>query len=285
MLRYALPATLIVGGFVVVLATFFGQPSEVAPRTQHPAAAQAEEHGTNAGSVVSVKRDQSRLQLEMDALTGALRNATAHQLQELATALTGSKPRAAAPSAMASPQQQAAPAAAPPAPKMADRPVAPAPARRASAVVANVALPRPPVFPPAPRRPAAQVASARHPQPATLETQSRPEVAQRSQPETPVAVPAPPAVAQLVSANQALQQHDPAGARGLLEAAETSVVFAPAAAGSRGNSIAAAQITEALRMVAAGDPARAMQYVARALIALRPASPSSGATVQADLSR
>jgi hypothetical protein len=64
----------------------------------------------------------------------------------------------------------------------------------------------------------------------------------------------------------------------LLEAAETAVVFAPAGEDSRSNSAAAAQITEALRMVAAGDRERAMQCVAQALVALRPL-PSPGAAL------
>ncbi|MBV8455762.1 MAG: hypothetical protein JO122_04000 [Acetobacteraceae bacterium] len=61
------------------------------------------------------------------------------------------------------------------------------------------------------------------------------------------------------------------GARGSLEAAETSVVFAPAA-NSGSDSVAAARITEALRRLEAGDRARAMQCVAQALAALRPAN-------------
>ena len=95
-------------------------------------------------------------------------------------------------------------------------------------------------------------------------------------------VPGSPAVAQLLSADQALHGNDPVGARGLLEAAETAVVFAPSSADSRGNSFAAAQITQALRMLETGDRAGAMQCVARALAALRPASPPPGALARAD---
>ena len=318
MLRYAVAATAIVGGFVMVLAASFERPSGVGPRTEHPTEAPAGQNGTSAGSVVSVVSEQTRLQSEVDVMMGALRSAAAHQLRQFEAALTG--PKAGPPPAAALPAPKAAPAAVPPAPKAASAAVPPArlkavlaavppaspkaaqaavppaspktavaaataPAPTASVLLMGVAPPKQTVPRPVPRKFAPQVHSGRHPEMASVETQPRPDVVQPALPEARSPARAPPAVTQLVSAGRALQSNDADGARGLLEAAETSVVFAPAAAGSRGNSIAAVQITAALRMVAAGDPARAMQYVARALTALRPASPSSGATVQADLSR
>jgi hypothetical protein len=95
-----------------------------------------------------------------------------------------------------------------------------------------------------------------------------------SAPEQPTAAPARPVVAQLALAGRSLQGNDAEGARDSLEAAETSVVFAPGVADARGNSVAAARITEALQMLEAGDRGRAMQCVAQALAALRPAPPS-----------
>jgi hypothetical protein len=317
MLRYALPATLIVGGFVVALVASFEQPNGIVPRTERPAWTGVGPNGSRVGSVVSVTSEQSRLQSEVNAMTGALRSAAARQLQEFEDALTGPKARSSASPAAAPPASQVAgppvatvpasqvgerPVAATPAAEVANRPasagsapqaasppvataaglpvgnrsvaaasqtatrpVAPAAEPRALAARANV--PTRPPSPPAPRQFAA-VVPAQHPEIPPMQTLVQPGVAQPPPPEVARAAPAPPAVAQLVSADQALQANDPVGARGLLEAAETSVVFAPAR-NSGGDSVAAAQITEALQGLQAGDRARAMQCVAHALAALR----------------
>jgi hypothetical protein len=272
MLRYALPATLIVGGFVVALVASFEQPSGIVPRTERPAVTGAGPNASSGGSVASVTSEQSQLQSEVNAMMGALRSGAARQLQEFQDALTGPKaprpaPPAAAPPAsqVASPPVAPAPApqaanppvataprlparnrsvAAAPASQTATRPVAPAAEPGALAAPANV--PPRPTSPPAPRQFAA-VVPAQHPEMPPMQSWVRPVVVQPPPPKVARAAPAPPAVTQLVSADQALQSNDPVGARALLEAAETSVVFAPAAGDSRGNSVAAAQITAALR--------------------------------------
>ncbi len=97
MLRYALPATLIVGGFVVTLVASFEQPNGIVPRTERPAATGVGPNGSSVGSVASVASEQRRLQSEVNAMTGALRSAGARQLQEFEDALTGPKARSSAP--------------------------------------------------------------------------------------------------------------------------------------------------------------------------------------------
>ncbi|MBV8455761.1 MAG: hypothetical protein JO122_03995 [Acetobacteraceae bacterium] len=253
MLRYALPATLIVGGLVVALVASFEQPSGTVPRTEPPALAWAGPNGSSVGSVVSVTKEQSRLQSEVNAMTGALRSAAARQLQEFQEALTGPEIRSPAPPAatprasqVASPPVATAPAsqvgnrpvatapavqlakrpasgesvpqaASPPVPTapglptgnrsvaaaspMATRPVAPAAEPRALAAQATV--PTRPPSPPVPRQLAA-VVPAQHPEIPPMQTLVRPVVVQPPPPEVARAAPPPPAVAQLVSADQAL---------------------------------------------------------------------------------
>ena len=257
MLHYALPATVIVGGLVIVLAATFEEPSRVTVRLEHPVVVQAGQTGQKASSVGSVTSEQHRLQSEMDARVRALRGAATHQLEEVEAVITGPK-ASPAPAAAASAIRTAAAAATPPA------------APPASPLPASVVTPRQPPPRRVSRKSARQVAPARHLEVASIETQLRPVVPLS---EAPSAAPTPPAVAQLVSAAHALQENDAEGARSSLERAETSVVFASAAENSPSNSVAAARITEALRMVEAGNGAGAMQRVAQALTALQRAHP------------
>jgi hypothetical protein len=124
------------------------------------------------------------------------------------------------------------------------------------------------------RKSAPEVALARQSGVGPVENPSQPDP--MPAPKAPSAAPMVQAVAQLESAGRALQDNDADGARDLLEAAETAVVFAPAG-DSRANSAASARVTEALRMVAAGDRERAMQCVAQALAAFE-SPPSVGAS-------
>jgi hypothetical protein len=214
-------------------------------RLEHPVVVQTGQTGQKASSVGSVTSEQHRLQSEMDARVRALRGAATHQLEEVKAVITGPK-ASPAPAAAASARRTAAAAATPPAAP----PVSPLPA--------NVVTPRQPPPRRVSRKSARQVAAARHLEVASIETQLRPVVVQPPSSEAPSAAPAPSAVAQLVSAAHALQENDAEGARSSLEGAETSVVFASAAENSRSNSVAAARITEALRMVEAGNGPGAM---------------------------
>jgi hypothetical protein len=304
MFRYALSATLIVGGFLVVLAASFeehsgvapGEHSGVAPRREKMAALRGQQSSTGAGYAASVTNSQSQLQAKTNAMLGALRSATARQLQELEAAIRGPEaptavppaapppvPRPAAPAVAASipegtrppvavsraPQVVSRPVAVSAAPRTASPPDAAARPPRSLAEQMSTPPPRRPVASAAPRKSVAEVPPAHSTEMPPAQIVSRPGTVTQAAPEVPRARREPPAIVQLVSADQALQSNDPVGARGLLEAAETSVVFAPAAGDSRGNSVAAAQITEALRMVEAGDRAQAMQCVAQAVAALR----------------
>lgn len=79
------------------------------------------------------------------------------------------------------------------------------------------------------------------------------------------------AMEQLLLARQALVANHSRAARGLLEAAQTSIVFAPASAPSARAGVAAAQITEALSMLDSGNAARALPSLNRAITAIHPA--------------
>ncbi len=107
MFRYTLPATVILAGLVLIMAGILEAPFGVIPRSEHRVVAPAGQTGPNAGSVISVTSEQTRLQSEMDVRAGALRTAAAHQLEELEAVLTGPKAR----------QTAAAPAAVPSAPR------------------------------------------------------------------------------------------------------------------------------------------------------------------------
>jgi hypothetical protein len=70
---------------------------------------------------------------------------------------------------------------------------------------------------------------------------------------------------QLRSAQAALAEGNPELARGLLESAETAMVFEPSGSRQSHTASATAQITQALRGLNSGDRAVALQYVGRAL--------------------
>jgi hypothetical protein len=156
---------------------------------------------------------------------------------------------------------------APPSPHAAGQAVATAVVPRVATALRGGASPRQLAPRRASRKSGPDVAMARQSGVGPVENPSQPDAVQMPAPKAPSAAPTSPAVAQLVSADRALQDNDVDGARDLLEAAETAVVFAPAAGHSRANSAAAARITEALRMLAAGDREQAMQCVAQALAA------------------
>jgi uncharacterized protein YaaR (DUF327 family) len=167
---------------------------------------------------------------------------------------------------------------APPAPHAAGQSVATAMVPRVATALTGRASPTQLAPRPASRKPGPGAGLARQSDVEPVENPSHPAAVQMPAPKAPSAASTAPAVAQLVSASRALQDNDAEGARGLLEAAETSVVFAPAAGTSRGDSIAAARITEALRMLDTGDRTRAVQCVEQALAAFE--SPTSvGATL------
>jgi hypothetical protein len=167
---------------------------------------------------------------------------------------------------------------APPSPHAAGQAVATAVVPRVAATLAGGLSPRQLAPRPVSRKSAPELALARQSGVGPVENPSQPDAVQMPAPKAPSAAPMAPAVAQLESAGRALQDNDADGARDLLEAAETAVIFAPAAGDSRANSAAAARITEALRMVAAGDRERAMQCVAQALAAFG-SPPSVGASL------
>jgi hypothetical protein len=77
-------------------------------------------------------------------------------------------------------------------------------------------------------------------------------------------------VKQLLAARMALVNNDSSAARDLLEAAQTSIVFAPGNTLPEGARTAAAQVTEALGMLNSGDPADALPCLDRAITALHP---------------
>jgi hypothetical protein len=127
------------------------------------------------------------------------------------------------------------------------------------------------------------------PKPARDNTASRPDTAQsipvhRQRPlqadlgpvpaRTPPSIrgtPRPPSIQeQLLSARAALAGNNPLLARDLLEAAETTVVFQPGDRQQSRTSIAAAQITQALRKLNTGDRDQALQHVGQALAAVQP---------------
>ncbi len=81
---------------------------------------------------------------------------------------------------------------------------------------------------------------------------------------------APSAVKELLSARKALIENNSTEARGLLEAAQTSIVFAPGNVASERTSVAAAQITEALSRLNSGDAVRALPPLNQAIMAIRP---------------
>jgi hypothetical protein len=73
---------------------------------------------------------------------------------------------------------------------------------------------------------------------------------------------------QLRSAQAALAEGNPELARGLLESAETAMVFEASGSQQPHTASATAQITQALRGLNSGDRAVALQYVGRALAAV-----------------
>jgi type II secretory pathway predicted ATPase ExeA len=80
----------------------------------------------------------------------------------------------------------------------------------------------------------------------------------------------PSAEQQLLAARKALADDKSAEARGLLEAAQTSIVFAPTDTVSVRASGATSQITDALSMLNAGDRVSALVHLDRAITAMRP---------------
>ncbi len=78
-------------------------------------------------------------------------------------------------------------------------------------------------------------------------------------------------VRQLLSARQALAESNSSAARGLLEAAQTTIVFEAGAAPGR-SGIAVGQITNALSLLNSGSTMRALYYLDRAILALQPTS-------------
>lgn len=77
---------------------------------------------------------------------------------------------------------------------------------------------------------------------------------------------------QLLSARKALADNDSLEARGLLEAAQTSIVFSARNASPERASIATRQITDALSMLNSGDTVSAQTYLDRAITTMQPAS-------------
>jgi hypothetical protein len=80
----------------------------------------------------------------------------------------------------------------------------------------------------------------------------------------------PVTLRQLLLARKALAENNAPEARGLLEVAQTSIVFGAVHVTSEHAGIAVAQITEALSMLNSGDPVRALPYLNRAITAMQP---------------
>jgi len=66
-----------------------------------------------------------------------------------------------------------------------------------------------------------------------------------------------------------LVNKDQRAARGLMEEAQTSIVFQPVSIPPHRASAAASQITEALAMLSDGNEARALQCINQAIAAVR----------------
>ncbi len=77
---------------------------------------------------------------------------------------------------------------------------------------------------------------------------------------------------QLVLARAALINKNPYAARGLMEEAQTLIVFQPANTRARLSTVAASQLTEALVMLGNGNDAAALQRLNQAIAAIRPMS-------------
>ncbi len=110
---------------------------------------------------------------------------------------------------------------------------------------------------------------ARHGTPATAHQALRP-VPYHEPPTMPPRMnlrEAPSAQQQLLAARQALAEHKSPEARYLLEAAQTSIVFAP---GNISSTRVTAQIADALSVLNSGDAASALMYLDRAITAIRP---------------
>lgn len=119
-------------------------------------------------------------------------------------------------------------------------------------------LSRTPIAPSTPSRRPRPVEE--HPAPHAQRTPSPVQEAQR-----------PPSIEdQLMSARTALGNNNLSLARGLLESAETAIVFQPSEHQQTGTSAAAARITEALRELNAGNQDQAMRYLGQALATVRP---------------
>jgi hypothetical protein len=114
--------------------------------------------------------------------------------------------------------------------------------------------------------------ASRHAIPTTAHQSLRPV----PNPESPAMPPrtttreSPSAEQQLLAARKALADHRSAEARGLLEAAQTSIVFAPTDTTSVRASGATSQITDALSILNAGDAVSALVHLDRAITAMRP---------------
>ena len=77
---------------------------------------------------------------------------------------------------------------------------------------------------------------------------------------------------QLVLARAALINRNQYAARGLMEEAQTSIVFEPANTGVHLSTVAVSQLTEALVMLSNGNEAGALQCLNQAIAAIRPMS-------------
>ncbi len=75
---------------------------------------------------------------------------------------------------------------------------------------------------------------------------------------------------QLVLARAALINKNQYAARGLMEEAQTLIVFQPATTTARLSTVAASQLTEALVMLGNGNDAGALQCLDQAIAAIRP---------------
>ena len=75
---------------------------------------------------------------------------------------------------------------------------------------------------------------------------------------------------QLVLARAALINKNQYAARGLMEEAQTLIVFQPASNRARLSTVAASQLTEALVMLGNGNDAAALQCLNQAIAAIRP---------------
>jgi cell division septum initiation protein DivIVA len=81
---------------------------------------------------------------------------------------------------------------------------------------------------------------------------------------------APIPVRQLLSARRALVENNSPEARGLLESAQTSIIFEPGDVAPERASVAAAQIADALSMLNSGHTMGALPYLNRAITAMQP---------------